>query len=136
VYKLSEQLKPNRNDINININKQMNINNNLFTDIILNRNEIPAKYIDTINVQGDGNCFFRCISMIYFGKEDYHIFLSTYLYNYILKNYETIFTSFIYNVYNGELLLDLRLMKSFGPLIKEYWKKYIIIQVNIIQIII
>ena len=39
--KLSEQLKPNRNDININ--KKIIINNNLLTDIILNRNEIPAK---------------------------------------------------------------------------------------------
>ncbi len=98
----------------------MIINNNLLTDIILNRNEIPAKYIETINVQGDGNCFFRCISMIYFGKEDYHIFLRTYLYDYFLKNYETKLTAFTYIVYNGELLLDLPLMKSFGPLIKKY----------------
>ena len=76
--------------------------------------------IETINVQGDGNCFFRCISMIYFGKEDYHIFLRTYLYDYFLKNYETKLTAFTYIVYNGELLLDLPLMKSFGPLIKKY----------------
>lgn len=49
--KLSGQLKPNRNDININ--KKMIINNNLLTDIILNRNEIPVKYIETINIQGE-----------------------------------------------------------------------------------
>ena len=40
--------------------------------------------------------------MIYFGKEDFHIFLRTYLYDYILKNYETILNSFTYTFYNGE----------------------------------
>ena len=83
--------------------------------LVMNRNEIPAKYIESINVGGDGNCLFRCMSLIYFDKEDYHIFLCSYLYDYILQNYNKILEAFTYTEYKGQSVE----IEEYIPKIKE-----------------
>ena len=82
---LQKELIPKIN--NLSINKEFIASNHELQDIIINRNEIPAKAIQSINVHGDGNCLFRCLSKIYFNNENYHLFFRKYIFDYILKNY-------------------------------------------------
>ena len=60
--------------------------------------------MEAINVHGDGNCLFRCLSKIYFNKEDYYLFFSQYVFDYILKHYIDILQQFTYIEYNGNLI--------------------------------
>ena len=46
------------------------------------------------NIIGDGNCFYRCISLTIFGHEAHHDIIR-FLYLYILLDYEKFFTSIL-----------------------------------------
>ena len=113
VTKLAKELIPNRN--NLNIYSIYFKDNYKLNDIIFKRFEIPSKYVDIINVQGDGNCFFRCLSLIFFQKEDYHMFFRKYLYDYYIKNYNQVLENYTYIEYNNISYET----KDYIPLIKK-----------------
>ena len=62
--------------------------------------------MEDINVHGDINCLFRCLTKIYFNKEDYYLFFRQYVFvfDYILKNYNDILQQFTYIEFNENLI--------------------------------
>ena len=49
-------------------------------------------FLEYIDIQKDGNCFFRAVSKFLSGTEIYHLYFKNITYNYIIKNKKKVYT--------------------------------------------
>ena len=96
-------LYKNSNNNKIQINKE-DLQNQLYEN----------NFFDIIDITGDGNCFFRCISYFLYNTENQHYNIRLATYNYI-KNNLTKFYEYCY-VENGIYYIDI----EQGTQIKKY----------------
>ena len=72
----------NERNMNLNINECYNsfihcgiyikFNNDILYDYVINKHCITDNKYNIIDVEPDGNCYYRCLSLFLYGNEDYH----------------------------------------------------------------
>ena len=82
---------------------------------VLKKEIIYKNEIIILNVIGDGNCYFRNLSLYFTNNENYHIFFRELLYIYINKNKEDIIKENPYHLYKDKLIKVI----DYIPLIKK-----------------
>ena len=71
---------------------------------VLKKEIIYKNEIIILNVIGDGNCYFRNLSLYFTNNENYHIFFRELLYIYINKNKEDIIKENPFHLYKDKLI--------------------------------
>ena len=81
---VNERIKSLRNIKNMKLNKSgysdsifkcginMRYNNEIFFNKIISGSNIPLKLANMYIVEGEGDCFYRCLSIFLYGKETYY----------------------------------------------------------------
>ena len=82
---------------------------------VLKKEIIYKNEIIILNVIGDGNCYFRNLSLYFTNNENYHQFFRELLYIYINKNKEDIIKENPYHLYKDKLIKVI----DYIPLIKK-----------------
>ena len=73
---------------------------------IINKEYLPKEYIEEIEINPDGNCFYNNLSYFYTGKEVYHRFFRMLIYIYIKENEDSIIINSPYILIDGDKNID------------------------------
>lgn len=98
-YNLEQNIK-----IPIINQKSLNLNNKFLYFNVINKKIIEYQITKEIEIDGDGNCFFRNLSYFFTGTQEYYPFFRKILFLYINKNKEQIAIENPYIEFNNNLI--------------------------------